>query len=176
LACPIWLFQAWRFIEPGLYPTERGFVLPVVVSGSTLFVAGGLFAYFLIFPAMFDVLINQMMPGSLSGAFTVENYLSLLMQVTLAFGVVFELPLAIALLAALGVVTPAKLRKLRKYWIVMAFVIGGVLTPTPDPFNQSLMAAPLILFYEIGILLAGIMARRREARRAALAAQDVSTG
>ncbi|MCK6547450.1 twin-arginine translocase subunit TatC [Myxococcota bacterium] len=168
LACPIWLFQAWRFVAPGLYASERLVVMPAVLAASVMFVAGGLFAYFLVFPVMFDVLVNDMMPANLAGAFTVDKYLSLLMTMTIAFGVVFEMPLVIALLAMIGVVTPAMLRKVRKLAIVGSFVFAAVITPTTDPLSLMLMAVPLVLFYEIGIVLASIVHRRRQERRAAV--------
>jgi sec-independent protein translocase protein TatC len=138
------------------------------VSGSLLFLAGGAFAYFVMFPLMFDVLVNQMMPQDLSGSFTVDNYLMMLFGMTLAFGVIFELPLVIAMLARLGIVTPEFLTQYRRYWIVASFVIGAVLTPA-DPISQSLMALPLIVFYEVGIVLARIMRRRRDERLEAAA-------
>ena len=160
LACPIWIYQAWAFVAPGLYSHEKKFALPVVLSGSALFVAGGLFAYYIMFPLMFDVLVNQMMPDSLVGSFTVDKYLGLLIRVTIAFGVVFELPLALSMLAALGIVDAQRLRNFRKYAIVGAFVVGALLTPA-DPLSQCMMAFPLIVFYEIGILLAVLFARQR---------------
>lgn len=166
LACPVWLYQAWRFVAPGLYENERAFVLPTIASGSILFVSGGAFAYFLMFPMMFDVLVNQMMPATLASAFTVDNYLGLLLRLTVAFGVVFELPLALALLSMVGIVTPDGLKRFRRYAIVLAFVVGAFLTPA-DPLSQFMMAVPLILFYELGIFAATLLARRREARLAA---------
>jgi len=162
LACPIWLFQAWAFVAPGLYAKEKKVVLPVVLSASALFVAGGLFAYFVMFPVMFDFLVNQMLPQTLAASFTVDNYIGLLLRLTVAFGVVFELPLAIAMLASIGIVTPKGLRRMRKYAIIVAFVLGAFLTPA-DPVSQLLMAGPLIIFYEIGIILAGIVGRPRSA-------------
>jgi sec-independent protein translocase protein TatC len=166
LACPVWLYQAWRFVAPGLYENERAFVLPTIASGSLLFVSGGAFAYFLMFPMMFDVLVNQMMPATLASAFTVDNYLGLLLRLTVAFGVVFELPLALALLSMVGIVTPDGLKRFRRYAIVLAFVVGAFLTPA-DPLSQFMMAVPLILFYELGIFASTLLARRREARLAA---------
>mgnify|MGYP006289913503 CR=1 FL=1 len=160
LACPIWLYQAWAFIAPGLYAHERRFALPVVLSGSFLFVGGGFFAYYGMFPVMFDFLVNQFMPDTLAASFTVDKYLGLLMRITVAFGVVFELPLALALLAAVGLVDSAKLRRFRKYAYVGATLLGAVLTPA-DPISQLMMAVPLIVFYEIGILLAGLFGRRK---------------
>lgn len=161
VACPIWLYQAWQFVAPGLYANEKLVVLPVIFSASVLFIAGGCFAYFGMFPLMFDVLVNEMMPASLVGTFTVDKYLSLLMTMTVAFGVVFELPLAIAVLAMIGLVTPMLLRKMRKYAIVASFVFAAVITPTTDPLSLMMMALPLVLFYEIGIILAAIVHRRR---------------
>lgn len=165
LACPIWLWQAWKFVAPGLYSHEKGFVLPTVISGSALFVGGGAFAYFVLFPMMFDVLVNQMMPESLSSAFTVDKYLGLLLRMTVAFGVVFELPLAITLLSMVGVVTPDGLKKYRKYAVIIAFVAGALLTPA-DPMSQVAMALPLIIFYEIGIISSSIVHKRRMAKMA----------
>lgn len=163
LACPFWLFQGWQFVAPGLYATERKVVLPAVLSASILFISGGLFAYYVMFPMMFDVLVNQMMPASLVGSFTVDKYLGLLLRVTVAFGVVFELPLVMALLAAVGIVDADTLRGFRKYAIVAAFVISAIMTPA-DPLSQIMMAVPLVVFYEIGILLAGVLAKKRAAR------------
>ncbi|MBI3178186.1 MAG: twin-arginine translocase subunit TatC, partial [Deltaproteobacteria bacterium] len=160
LACPVWLLQTWRFVEPGLYPHEKKLVSPIITSGSLLFLAGGAFAYFLMFPLMFDVLVNQLMPDAVIATFTLDSYLTLLLQLTLLFGVVFETPLIIALLAMLGIVTPVRLRKFRRYWIVLSFVVAAVLTPA-DPFSQTAMAIPLVVFYEVGILAATVMAKKR---------------
>ena len=168
LACPIWLFQGWRFISPGMYSHERRAVLPAIVGASALFISGGAFAYYVMFPVMFDVLVNQMMPASLIGSFTVDKYLSLLLRLTVAFGAVFELPLVMAVLAAVGLVEAKVLRKFRKYAIVGAFVLSAILTPA-DPLSQVMMAVPLVAFYEMGIFLAAVLGRRRAERLAALA-------
>jgi sec-independent protein translocase protein TatC len=164
LACPIWLFQGWRFVEPGLYPKEKSVVLPAALGGSVLFAAGGSFAYFLVFPVMFDVLINQMMPASVASSFTVDNYLNLLLMLTLAFGLIFELPLVLAIASGVGIVSPETLARYRKYAIIGAFVAGGVLTPTADPLSQLMMAVPLVVFYEVGIIAGRIIARKRQQR------------
>lgn len=171
VACPVWLFQAWRFVAPGLYRNERMLVLPCILSASVLFVLGGLFAYYAMFPVMFDVLVNQMMPSSVVGAFTVDRYLSLLITMTLAFGVVFELPLALGLLAAIGLVTPAMLRSVRKYAIIANFIFAAVITPTTDPLSLFMMAIPLCLFYEAGIILAVFMSRKRQVQLAPATAE-----
>lgn len=172
LACPIWLYQAWRFVAPGLYSNEKKAVAPVIASASFLFIGGGLFAYYAMFPVMFDFLVNQMMPASLTGSFTVDNYLGLLLRITVAFGVVFELPLALAMLAAVGIVSAAGLRKYRKYAIVLSFVAGAFLTPA-DPLSQLMMAVPLVVFYEIGVILATIMEKKRAASSEELAMTQV---
>jgi sec-independent protein translocase protein TatC len=168
MACPVWLYQTWRFVAPGLYSHERRFVVPVVVSGSVLFVSGGLFAYLLMFPMMFDVLVNQMMPDSLIGTFTVEKYLSFLLQVTVAFGAVFELPLVLTMLAMAGIVDAGQLARFRKYAYVLAFVIGAILTPA-DPISQTMMAVPLVVFYEVGVFAARVVGNRRRERAALVA-------
>lgn len=170
-ACPFWLYQLWMFVAPGLYSHERRVVLPAVLSASALFIAGGAFAYYVMFPMMFDVLVNQMMPDSLAGSFTVDNYLGLLLRMTVAFGVVFELPLFMALLAAVGIVTPELLRRYRRYAIVVAFILGALLTPA-DPLSQIMMAVPLIVFYEVGIILSVAMKKRRDAAKEAQEEDD----
>jgi sec-independent protein translocase protein TatC len=158
LACPVWLYQVWIFVAPGLYNKERKFALPVILSGSLLFVSGGVFAYFAMFPVMFDFLVNEMMPASLVSSFTVSNYLGLLLRITVAFGVVFELPLAIAMLAKVGLVNTERLTSFRKYWLVIAFILGAILTPA-DPVSQLMMAVPLVAFYEIGIIATRIIGK-----------------
>lgn len=173
-ACPIWLYQGWRFIAPGLYNREKRLVLPSVLSASALFIGGGLFAYYAMFPVMFDFLVNQMMPANLQGSFTVDKYLGLLLTMTVAFGVVFELPLVLAMMASAGIVSAEQLKKFRKYAVVLAFVLGALLTPA-DPISQSMMAVPLVVFYELGIVLAGVMARRRKQAEAEGLAEEEST-
>ena len=163
LACPLWLYQSWMFIAPGLYGYEKRVAMPAVLGASLLFISGGAFAYYAMFPLMFDVLVNQMMPASLVASFTVEKYLSLLLRLTVAFGAVFELPLVITALAAVGLVTSSTLVSFRKYAVVAAFVLGAFLTPA-DPLSQIMMAVPLVVFYEIGILSAKALERRRAAK------------
>ncbi len=170
LACPVWIFQIWQFVAPGLYAHEKKVVIPAVGSASLLFIGGGLFAYYAMFPIMFDVLVNQMMPPSMAASFTVDKYLALLLRVTLAFGAVFELPLVLALLSAMGIVTSAGLKRWRKYAIVIAFIVSAFLTPA-DPLSQVMMALPLVVFYELGIILSMILGRKR-AQSSALAKVD----
>ncbi len=170
LACPIWLYQAWAFVAPGLYAHEKRLVLPVVLSASLLFVSGGLFAYYVMFPVMFDFLVNQMLPQTLTASFTVENYIGLLLRLTVAFGVVFELPLVIALLAYVGIVDVPMLSRMRKYAVIFAFVLGAFLTPA-DPMSQLLMAIPLVVFYEVGIIVARVVGKKRKSPSAGALAE-----
>lgn len=171
LSCPIWLYQAWCFVAPGLYQHERKFALPVVISGSLLFVAGGAFAYYGMFPVMFDFLVNAFMSESMTDTYRVSDYLSMLMMLTVAFGVVFELPLAIGLASAVGLVKASQLRQMRKYAWVLSFVLGALLTPA-DPISQMMMAVPLVVFYELGTVVAAIFERQRQPGETAMVHRD----
>lgn len=146
---PFVLWQIWQFIAPGLYAHEKRWIIPFVGLGSLFFLGGGAFAFYIVLPMGFDYLVG-MLPASIEAHYSVAAYFSLVIHMILAFGLVFELPLVMWILAAAGIVAPATFAKIRKYWIVAAFVIGGVLTP-PDPFTQILMAIPLLAFFEIGI-------------------------
>jgi sec-independent protein translocase protein TatC len=161
---PVILTQLWLFVAPGLYPSERRWVIPFVLAGSGSFVGGAAFCFYLVLPASFRYLID-MVPLTVEAHYSVSLYFSLVIQLMLAFGVVFELPLIMTLLGASGVVDAAAYRGFRKYWIVLAFVIGGVLTPTPDPMTQSMMALPLILFFELGIVGTQMVQKRKRAGR-----------
>lgn len=159
IAAPAILWQVWAFIAPGLYAHERKYALPFVLVGSLLFLVGGVFSLKVVTPFATQFLLSYSRPG-LQPMISIGSYVDFLLKFTLAFGLVFELPLAITLLARLGVVTASTLAKNRKYAILGAFIAGAVLTPTPDWFNQTLMAGPLILLYEVGIICARIFGRR----------------
>jgi sec-independent protein translocase protein TatC len=159
VAAPGILWQVWAFVAPGLHEHEKHYAVPFVLIGSVLFMIGGAFSLLVVTPFAIQFLLSYARPG-LQPMITLENHVDFLLKFTLAFGVVFELPLAITLLARMGVVTPAMLAKNRKYAILGAFIAGAVLTPTPDAFNQALMAGPLILLYEVGIICARIFGRR----------------
>ena len=159
IASPGILWQVWRFVSPGLYQHEKKYAMPFVIVGSLLFIAGGAFSLFVVTPYAIQFLLSYARPG-LQPTISVGSYIDFLLKFTLAFGLVFELPLAITLAARMGVVTPKVLAKNRKYAILGAFIAGAVLTPTPDAFNQTLMAGPLILLYEVGIICARIFGRK----------------
>jgi len=159
IAAPAILWQIWAFVAPGLHQHERKYAVPFVLIGSILFIGGGAFSLKIVTPYAIAFLLSYSRPG-LQPMISIESYVDFLLKFTLAFGIVFELPLAITLLARMGVVTPAMLAKNRKYAILGAFIAAAILTPTPDAFNQTLMAGPLIILYEVGIICARLFGRR----------------
>ena len=159
IAAPAILWQVWRFVAPGLHDHERKYAAPFVIVGSLLFLGGGAFSLKVVTPFAIQFLLSYSRPG-LQPMISIGSYVDFLLKFTLAFGLVFELPLVLTVLARMGVVTPAGLAKNRKYAILGAFVAGAILTPTPDAFNQTMMAGPLIILYEVGIVSARIFGRR----------------
>jgi sec-independent protein translocase protein TatC len=160
IAAPGILWQIWRFVEPGLHRHEKKYAGPFVVVGSLLFIAGGAFSLLVVTPSAVSFMLSYARPG-LQPMISIGSYVDFLMKFTLGFGAVFEVPLAITLAARMGLVTPKQLAKNRKYAILGAFIAGAILTPTPDMINQSLMAGPIIVLYEIGILAARVFGRAR---------------
>src|SRR5262249_37349109 len=159
IAAPAILWQIWAFVAPGLHEHEKRYAAPFVIIGSVLFIGGGVFSLKVVTPYAINFLLSYSRPG-LEPMISVGLYIDFLLKFTLAFGVVFELPLAIRLLARMGLVTAKVLARNRKYAILGAFIAGAILTPTPDAFNQTLMAGPLIILYEVGIICARIFGRR----------------
>jgi sec-independent protein translocase protein TatC len=170
LGAPVVLWQVWSFVSPGLHQREKKYAAPFVIIGSLMFLAGGAFALFVVTPYALNFLLGYAREG-LRPMITIQNHIDFLLKFTLAFGLVFELPLALTLLARMGVVTARSLARHRKYAILGAFVAAAILTPTPDAFNQALMAGPLIILYEVGIVAARIFGRRP-----APAAQPAASG
>lgn len=159
LSMPFMLYQAWKFIEPGLYPAERKLGAGFIIAASVLFLIGLAFCAYVVFPFAIRFLLGYKTSGMVP-MLAVGTYIDFNVKFFLAFGIIFELPPVITLLARLGVVTPEWLSKNRKYAILMAFVIAAILTPTPDVFNQCLMAIPLMVLYEVGILCARWIGKR----------------
>src|SRR5690554_5999127 len=159
IALPVVLYQAWAFVAPGLYSHEKRLALPLIASSTLLFMAGMAFCYFVVFRTVFHF-IAGFAPESITPAPDIEAYVSFVITMFIAFGVTFEVPVAVVLLAATGVVTVQKLREVRGYVIVGAFIIAAVVTP-PDVLSQFMLAVPLCLLYEVGILLAASMAKKR---------------
>ncbi len=162
LSFPIVAIQAWMFIAPGLYRSEKRVFAPFLVATPVLFVAGAALAYYFIFPVAWRFFVSFQTPGAGGEQVQIElqakvsEYLSLVMKMIMAFGIAFELPVVLSLLARVGIVTSAMLRKFRRYAIVGAFVLGAIFMP-PDPITQFGLAVPLILLYEISILCARVI-------------------
>jgi sec-independent protein translocase protein TatC len=174
LALPYVLYQIWLFVRPGLHAHERKLAAPFIIAATLLFYSGATFAYFLVFPAAFKFFISYMTP-ELKPMLSIKEYVSLVMLLMLAFGAIFETPIIILFLGLLGIFSSATLKKGRRYFIVLAFVIAAVLTPTPDVINQTLMAVPLMLFYEVGIQLLAVFEKRRKRKEEEEAEKETSS-
>jgi len=153
IALPVVMYQLWAFIAPGLYMHERKLILPLVVSSYSLFIIGMAFAYFLVFPTVFKFMASYNAPLGAEMSTDIDNYLSFAMTTFLAFGITFEVPVVVVVLVRMGMVPLAKLREIRPYVIVGAFVVSAVVTP-PDVLSQLLLAVPMTLLYELGLLIA----------------------
>jgi len=153
IALPVVMYQLWAFIAPGLYMHERKLILPLVVSSYSLFITGMAFAYFLVFPTVFKFMASYNAPLGAEMSTDIDNYLSFAMTTFLAFGITFEVPVVVVVLVRMGMVPLAKLKEIRPYVIVGAFVISAVVTP-PDVLSQLLLAVPMTLLYELGLLIA----------------------
>src|SRR5450631_3947721 len=161
LALPVVLYQVWAFVAPGLYMHEKRLVLPLVISSSLLFFLGVAFCYFFVFGKVFTF-IQAFAPKSVAAMPDIEAYLSFVLTMFIAFGTAFEVPVAVVVLARMGLVSVEKLRSFRAYFIVLAFIIAAVLTP-PDVVSQLSLAIPMVLLYEIGILAAGVFIKHTQA-------------
>ena len=163
VSLPVVLYQVWAFVAPGLYRHEQRLALPLIISSSLLFLAGMAFCYFVVFKTVFSF-IASFAPESITPAPDIEAYLGFVMTMFLAFGITFEVPVAVILLVRMNIVNITQLKQARGYVIVGAFIIAAVVTP-PDVVSQFLLAVPLCVLYEVGILLArGIKPRAEEAK------------
>jgi sec-independent protein translocase protein TatC len=161
LALPWVLYQMWAFVAPGLYAHEKRLVAPLVISSSVLFMAGVAFCYFFVFGRVFKF-INEFAPASITVAPDIENYLDFIMSMCLAFGMTFEVPIVVVVLVRMGLVTVEKLKAIRPYVIVGAFVVAAIVTP-PDIVSQFSLALPMWLLYELGLLIAPIFVKVTQA-------------
>ncbi len=173
IASPVVFWQFWRFLVPALYPHERRYAARLVPTAVLLFVAGIVFAYFTVFRLAVYFLIK--LAGEFEPMLTISRYFSFTLAFLLPFGLVFEFPLAVYFLTKIGVLTPEWLRRNRKYAIVLTFVLAAVLTPGPDPVSQIVMATPMLVLYEAGIIVARVVARKKAAAEAALAGEETSS-
>jgi sec-independent protein translocase protein TatC len=161
LALPWVFYQLWAFIAPGLYAHEKKLVLPLVISSSLLFMGGVAFCYFFVFGRVFKF-ISDFSPSSIAVTPDIENYLDFVMSMCLAFGATFEVPVVVVILVRMGIVSVAKLKEIRPYCIVGAFVIAAIVTP-PDVVSQLSLAIPMWMLFELGLLVAPVFVRATQA-------------
>ncbi len=161
LALPVVLYQVWAFVAPGLYSHEKKLVVPLIVSSTLLFFAGVAFCYFFVFGKVF-AFIQSFAPKSITAAPDIEAYLSFVLNMFLAFGAAFEVPVVLVILARMSIVSVEKFKEFRSYFIVIAFVIAAVITP-PDVVSQLSLAIPMCLLYEVGIWAAQLFVKHTQA-------------
>lgn len=157
LALPWVFYQAWAFVAPGLYQHEKRLGVPLVIASVILFLTGMAFAYFLVFPLVFHFIVS-VTPTGVAVMTDIGKYLDFVLTMFMAFGITFEVPIAVVLLVKMGMVSVAKLREIRPYVIVGAFVIGAIFTP-PDVISQFMLATPLWVLYELGIIVAAMLSK-----------------
>lgn len=160
ISLPVILHQFWKFISPGLLPKEKRYVAPFVAVATLLFLIGAAFCFFLVLPFAMGFLLTYK-TASMTPMLSVGNYVDFCLKFILAFGAVFELPIVIVFLTRMGLVTPRTLARNRKYAVLLSFVAAALLTPTPDAFNQLLMAVPIMILYEAGILASRLFAKKK---------------
>ncbi len=176
VASPWILYQIWQFVAPGLYEHERRYALSFIVAGTLFFVAGGAFCYAVVLPSMLEYLVK--VPPDIAMMPSLEQNFTFTLQMLLAFAVVFQTPVIIFILSMAGIVDPRTLGRYRRYVVVIALIIGAVLTPTPDWFSQMLLAGPIIILFEVGVLvsrLAVTIAGNPLSREARAAAHEQNT-
>ena len=161
LATPYILLEFWQFVVPGLHVQERRFVGPFVCLSTLAFLAGVTFSFFFVLPFALNFLISYGVNAGFIPQLSIAQYVGFALWFLLVFGLIFEVPLAITLMAKLGWVDAPFLRRYRKWALLGAFIIAAILTPTPDPFNQCLMALPMYVFYEVGIISAGFFNKKK---------------
>jgi len=167
---PFILYQAWAFVAPGLYAHEKRLVLPLVVASTVLFLLGMVFCYFIVFGKVF-AFIASFAPKSISVAPDIEAYFNFVLGMFLAFGLAFEVPVVVVVLVIAGLVTVEQLREWRGYVVVAIFVVAAIVTP-PDVVSQIALAIPMCLLYEVGIIFAQLVTKRRAAGAAKLTAES----
>jgi sec-independent protein translocase protein TatC len=174
IALPVVLYQTWAFVAPGLYTHEKKLVFPLVISSTLLFFLGVGFCYYFVFGQVF-AFIQSFAPKSITAAPDIEAYLSFVMTMFIAFGLAFEVPIVVIVLARLNIVTIEKLKAFRSYFIVLAFIIAAVVTP-PDVVSQLALAVPMVILYEVGIWAAKIFIKHTQAPEEEAVAPADSSG
>ena len=163
IAVPVIFLQIWYFVAPGLYQKERKYVTPFVLFTSLLFIAGALFGYFIVFPFACKFFLK--LGSDFQPILTIDQYFSLMLKLLLGIGAVFETPTLIFFLSRMGIISSRWMIKNFKYAVLVVFIIAAVITPTPDPFNQTILAAPMLALYVFGIVIAFFFGKERIARR-----------
>lgn len=166
LSSPVIFFEVWRFISPGLLAKEKKYALPFVLITSCLFMIGAAFCFVIVLPFAMNFLLNYK-TEHLKPMLSIGKYIDFCLKFIISFGAIFELPVVTVFLTKMGIVTTEFLAKNRKYAILIAFVVAAVLTPTPDAFNQTLMAIPIIILYEAGIWASRILNKRKKRKETA---------
>jgi sec-independent protein translocase protein TatC len=162
LAIPFILYQAWKFVAPALYKKEKQIIIPFIFFGSLFFLLGAAFCYYVASPPAFKFLLNEYSSEYVKAFPTISEALSFFMALIFGFGLVFEFPLIIFILARIGVVTSKWLREKRKYAIILSALIAAILTPTTDAVSMMLMFVPIVVFYELGILVAWMFGKKKK--------------
>ena len=162
LAVPFILYQAWKFVAPALYKKEKQIIIPFIFFGSLFFLLGAAFCYYVASPPAFKFLLNEYSSEYVKAFPTISEALSFFMALIFGFGLVFEFPLIIFILARIGVVTSKWLREKRKYAIILSALIAAILTPTTDAVSMMLMFVPIVVFYELGILVAWMFGKKKK--------------
>ncbi len=163
VAMPVVIYQVWAFVAPGLYKKEKRLARPLLVSATLLFYLGCAFAYYVLFPIIF-AFFSQVAPEGVTMSTDISSYLQFVITLFLAFGIAFEVPIATIMLVALGITTPQKLSRWRPYVIIGSFAIGMLLTP-PDVISQTLLAIPMWILFELGIILSRLLIKREMPER-----------
>lgn len=165
VASPVIFYQIWSFIAPGLYDEEKRYIVPIAFLSALFFIGGGLFCFFIVFPYVFTFFIS-FATESIVAMPKVSDYLDFVLKLLLAFGLIFEMPLFAFFLSRLGIVSAKGMRSFRKYAVLLIFIVAAILTP-PDVVSQLLMAGPMLLLYELSILIAAIFGREKRAKKKA---------
>lgn len=160
ISLPYLLYQMWAFVAPGLYSHEKKLIMPLIATSTLLFIIGMAFAYFIVFPTVFTF-ITKFAPEGVAVMTDIQKYFDFVLTLFLAFGVAFETPIAVVILTRFGIVSVKKLKELRPYVVVGAFVTAAIFTP-PDVVSQLLLAFPLWLLYEVGLIVSGWMAKSED--------------
>jgi sec-independent protein translocase protein TatC len=169
LGIPYLLYEVWRFVKPALHEKEKKAASGFVFYASFLFIAGVLFGYYIITPLSIRFLAGLTVSTTIANTFNVDSYLSTVATLTLGSGIVFELPILIYLLSSMGILNAPFMRRTRRYAIIIILIIAAIITPTPDAITMSVVAVPLLLLYEVGIMVAGRVEKRKLKREQASA-------